>query len=165
MCYLISIAISPRNAAEAAKCFSQHHFDVAQNHNRHVCRAFGPDKVVLDIACGGCSCSFYAERSSSLDDQQERRRYERRGWPSSKIERALEQKRRPHENQPRDFDRFQAAIRACVTNLGQVSLLSHVYCEKYSVEPVEVRASLLMPLRQFELEGGVFPQDTILTLT
>ena len=105
-------------------------------------------------------------RQTSFNADEERRRYRRKGWSPSKIERAIEAKRAAHERPPRQrelAESFVEAIRHLASSGARVTLLAHMFSGTLD-EAFETSGTERIPLGSFLEKGGEFPEDTLVTL-
>jgi hypothetical protein len=101
-----------------------------------------------------------------VDPGEDRRRYERKGWSQSKIDRAIESKRAAHarpSSQPDLSKYFVEAIEHLTAGGARVTLLAHSFSGGFD-EPFEVAAVEPTPLGAFLEVHGEFPEDTLVTI-
>lgn len=122
------------------------------------------DGSTLSVSDGHCACSLYVGGAAQpgFDVDAERRRYQRKGWSQSKIDRAIDAKRAAHERPARENElakAFVAAIEDVVTGGARVRLLASDYDSSFHVSGYGQLA-----LGEFVSSGGMFPQNTLVTI-
>jgi hypothetical protein len=127
-----------------------------------------PAGTHLSITDGHCACSVFPSRPeiTAVDPGEERRRYERKGWSKSKIDRAIEAKRAAHARPSRQPDLsklFVAAIEHLTTLGARVTLLAHSFSGGFD-EPFEVAGVERTQVGAFLESNGEFPEDTLVTI-
>ena len=94
MCYFLAVAVPARDAEHLDRIFGSTPFQVRPTDNRDLLAALPPAFAARLITTGGCSCDLYSPPDRSRDAnpaEQLRRKYAKRGWSKSKIDRAVEQ--------------------------------------------------------------------------
>jgi hypothetical protein len=129
-----------------------------------------PAGAHLSITDGHCACSVYPSRRANIarDPDDERRRYQRKGWSQSKIERAIEARRVAHararsSSQPDLAKCFVEAISHLVTSGARVTLLAHFFRGGFD-EVFEVAGGERTPIGAFLEKSGEFPNDILVTI-
>jgi len=167
MCTFIAIAVADYRG-DARQPFKERHL-AAEN----LTGAFAaklPAGVHLSITDGHCACSVYPSRRANIarDLDDERRRYQRKGWSKAKIERAIESRRVAHarpgsSSQPDLAKCFIEAITHLVTSGARVTLLAHFFRGEFD-EVFEVAGVGRIPIDAFLEKSGEFPNDTLVTI-
>ncbi|HEU4779423.1 MAG TPA: hypothetical protein VFS58_06025 [Steroidobacteraceae bacterium] len=127
-----------------------------------------PAGTHLLITDGHCACRVYPSRATTVDcdDDEERRRYQRKGWSRSKIERAINAKREAHarpSSRPDLAKCFVEAVQELTTSGARVTLLAHSFRGALD-EPFEVAGVESTPLETFLKMFGKFPEDKLVTI-
>ncbi len=138
MCYFITVGL-PEDKAPILETHVPRGFHIAPVFNRSVLRQMGDGFSTYLLMSGGCSCGLFFEPSGETeedcqareDSRQERLRhkYEKKGWTTAKIERALTQ--RPREQAIElpvglrgDVQRFLGEL---AMSVGQLAVVVHWY--------------------------------------
>lgn len=103
-----------------------------------------PDGLrVYCITKGGCSCdlvtTFLETRDPNIRAALLRRKYKKKGWSNSKIDRAVHDAMRSANN----LYGFRAGVAQYLTHLaaqlGQVQFIVHHHSHEFATEPFEIR--------------------------
>lgn len=140
MCFFITIAV----ASDAVECVRTEHaargMHIAPTANASARSLAGSGRTPLLVTTGGCSCDWYKRPTDSVSEAESkvakaRARYERMGWSSAKIERALEgMSRVPRHDfglHPVVIELLQAVARDC----GSAAVWVHDFSGDVEVEP------------------------------
>jgi hypothetical protein len=124
--------------------------------------------VRIEVTTGMCSCDFYSGDTpyQAFDPEAARRRYERKGWSKTKIERAIESRHKPRNPGAKPLDlgaRFVDAIAQLTRSGARVHLLAHEFDGAFD-EPFEIAGTTELPLDYYLKHGNYFPEDTVVTL-
>ena len=122
------------------------------------------DGSTLSVTDGHCACGLFAGTPGpqQFDADDERRRYQRKGWSPAKIERAIEAKRLAHTRPAsanEHADAFTAAVGELATSRARVTLLA-----SNSDSSFHVTGKMQLALGDFLASGGAFPQNTLVTI-
>jgi hypothetical protein len=161
MCYFVFLGVSQRHVAGARETLELGGLSVAASLNPDVRASFPADDSVQVITRGGCSCDIYAQVTTVFDEDALRTRYRRKGWSSSKIERAVLAKRPAERAQ---FASFRSAVAAIVQAAGSVRLFAHSFSGDTDSERVVVEGSRTMTLGQYLESRGAYEVDVVCDL-
>jgi hypothetical protein len=95
----------------------------------------------------------------NFDEQAERRRYEKRGWSPSKIERAMRGRRRPHEGV--QFVAFREAFARIVRATGEARLVAHEFSGNIEDEEVALKRGDIVRLVDYIDASGAYERDVV----
>jgi hypothetical protein len=171
VCWFITIAVSEDRCAVVDARLASHralHFTAVSS--TPTAKVFRAGSHCIEVTHGGCSCDLYAEKPSPdrVESKlaRERQRLVRKGWSSSKVERALkaksESEARPRHTHAAAGD-FNTLVSELVADLGSVELFAHFYSGDPREEVVGFPERASLSLSQF-LETG-FPPNTVATVS
>lgn len=136
--------------------------------NPAVAAAFGERFAQYSITEGQCSCDLYSRFMPEPDagDSKRRRKYERMGWSSAKIERALAESARPRQHD----DGLRADVAALIAGIaeaaGEVRLIVHTYRGSFAEERVRVGDHVTLSAKELRADGRhTIAEDTLYTIT
>ena len=94
MCYFITIGI-PETKAEIFKALMPRNLHLSESSNPSLRPHIPQNHVLFIVTSGGCSCDLFAGEKEEDEHEKTikklRRKYKRKGWTESKIERAISQ--------------------------------------------------------------------------
>jgi hypothetical protein len=138
MCFFVTIAV-PSNAVERVRtAHVARGMHIAPTANASARAAAGPGRVPLLVTTGGCSCDWYKPPSGSEAESKianARARYERMGWSSAKIERALEGMARSPRHELGLHPVVREFLCAVARDCGSVAVWVHDFARDAEVEP------------------------------
>lgn len=166
MCTYIAVAVAGYRG-DARQPFKDR--DLAAENLTGAFAAKLPAGTHLSITDGHCACSVYPRRpaaNSTRDPDDERRRYQRKGWSQAKIDRAIESRRAARaqpSSQPDLAKCFVEAISHLAANGARVTLLAHSFSGGLD-EAFEVAGVERIRIGTFLEKSGEFPEDTLVTI-
>lgn len=167
MCYFITIAV-PQDAAQAV--MAQHDardMNVAVTRNPAALAAAEIGWTPLLVTGGGCSCGWYKRPGTAGAEAarlRARRKYEKRGWSESKIERALGSVHRRAKPDDGLHSVIIDLLRAIATEHGRVRVWVHDFTGKVEIEAYQIAARQRWTLAQLAAEAAALDVDTVATL-
>lgn len=158
MCALIHLGV-PRSYRLAPRRLPR----IDRIDNPSVAQAFGEPFAQFSITEGQCSCDLYGRPQPAPDLEGKRRKYERMGWSSAKIERALAESRDDDSGLREDVAALVAEIAEAA---GEVRLVVHTYHGSFVEENVAVRERATMSAKDLRARGRhAIEEDTLYTIT
>lgn len=133
MCYFITVGI-PNTKSEAVRGEVPRGFGLEPVENKSVLAALPLGYQTFLLVSGGCSCNLYQRAATpallSHNPDRLRRKYEKKGWSTAKIDRAIKQSL-PAQAKPSDFIGFRSDVtdilRSVSRNAGDFAILIHWY--------------------------------------
>jgi len=162
MCVFVAVSVAGY-LGDAARPFRERNL-VAEPLPAESGASLPTDGSTLSITDGHCSCSLYvgAAGRNDFNADEERSRYQRKGWSQSKIERAIEAKRVAHHRPGRAnklAEAFVAAVEELTIARAQLTLLASDVNSSFRVS-----GAVRLALGDFVSSGGMFPQSTLVSI-
>jgi hypothetical protein len=138
MCYYITIGL-PANKAELLPEHVPRDLHIEQVANRSALEQMGAGYSAYLLTTGGCSCALFGEPADDAGggreararskQQRRRRKYEKMGWSTAKIDRALCEQATHHKAEAlvglrADVQRFLGEL---AMQIGEVAVVVHWY--------------------------------------
>jgi hypothetical protein len=168
MCHLVTIGIDKTLGSMLPEFGNAREgLAVTPSRNPTLAKIFPPTDLRLEITVGGCSCGLFTNRATDAEvidrEQAERRRYEKRGWSSAKIERAIQASRAAHERDQRgeNAHRFRDAIVALLERTRSVRIFAHMYSGSFETESVLSKGRTGLTRDAYRANRGAIPEDVL----
>jgi hypothetical protein len=167
MCWLVFVGVSGYRG-DPMLAFTERGFVAEPTDNPSVA-AMGASATKFAIGDGHCACSLYYDtaQTQSEDPQVLRRRYARKGWTASRIERAITAHLTKFEaNEKARLDRnvLPEIVAALTGAKANVFLLAHSFRGSFDV-PFEISSEERLRAAEFAARGGQFTADTLVAIT
>lgn len=164
MCFFITIAV-PSDAVERVRTeHAARGMHIAPTANALARSLAGSGRTPLLVTTGGCSCDWYKrplESEAESKVAKARARYERIGWSSAKIERAMEgMSRVPRHDfglHPVVIELLQAVARDC----GSAAVWVHDFSGDVEVEPYSLVQRERWGQSEVAARSGTLGPDTL----
>lgn len=166
MCWLIFVGVSGYRG-DPMRAFAERGIAAEPTRNPAVA-VMGTSATKFAISDGHCACSLYYDSSSTKaeDPQLLRKRYARKGWTSSRIERAIAArlaKLQANEKARLGRNALPEIVAALTSDKANVFLLAHYFRGSFDTA-FEVSASERVSAAAFAERGGQFAEDTLVTI-
>ncbi len=174
MCYYITVVTSPF----ATKLFPARSrgLESFQYSNSYLTRQyFNEDRALFCIYSGFCACDLFSEKISEETEgailHNNYRKYQKRNWSQSKIDRAIQSKRNSRENQPRIqvVPGYVIDVRTFVADFvganGSVEIFTHFYSGSVESDHFELSRGSAISSEQFLTNDYPALADLILTVS
>jgi hypothetical protein len=131
MCYFLTLGV-PAKCADVMNSTAPRGFALNLVQNQSVLAQLPPDFRTYHLTSGMCSCDLYRRHSKRAEDPSEflRRKYRKKGWSDSRIERAVEQSSK-HAKHKKPFVGLRPDAATIVGELarktGRVAVIAHFY--------------------------------------
>jgi hypothetical protein len=170
VCWFLTIAVPDAHLRELESSFAACRvLQFTRLSSSPTAAAFSAGFLCVAVTHGGCSCDLYSAppdpEKAENDLKRQRHRLVMKGWSSSKIERALNDKAESAGRPGRTneaAEAFNSLVAELVVKLGEIHLFAHTYTGRMHEESVGVPKPSSVTLQQF-LESG-FPPDTIVSV-
>ncbi len=148
MCYFITVAATA-DKAEALRNVRKGGIEASPYTNRHLSRQLPEGCQTFALTSGGCSCDLYAGGSDNDEPDRGdltrlRKKYEKKGWPEAKIERAIgNPEHRLRQRQP--FVGLRPDVRSLLADIveqcGELAIVIHFYSGNVEDEHITLQQS------------------------
>jgi len=162
MCYFLTLGV-PAKSADIMTSAAPRGFAIGLVQNRSVLAQLPPEFRTYLLTSGMCSCALYRRRSKRTEDPSEflRRKYRKKGWSDSRIERAVEQASKAKARNESPFVGLRADVATIVAEIahqtGRVAVIVHFY--NGDTEDEMLTLSTARSFAAFELLTSSFPFD------
>ena len=146
MCDLLTFAV-PERGGSALQPDEPTAFSVISFRNVGGSHSYGPGFIVSAAMSGGCSCGMFPETIKETENPHLaglRRKYERLGWSSARVARALadaERAAKSSRGQPLSTEVF-GYLRQLVERCGELRLICHAHDGPFATETFEVHGPI-----------------------
>lgn len=173
MCYYITVVTSSFVAKLfPSRCRGCESF---QYSNSFLTRQyFNEDRALFCVYSGFCACDLFSEESSEETERATLRnnykKYKKKNWSQSKIDRAIQSKRYSRENRPRIqvVPGYAIDVRTFIANFvdanGSVDLFTHFYSGSVESDRIELSRGPAISSEQFLANDYPALADLILTV-
>ena len=157
MCDFLTFAV-PERAQSALQSDEPTEFSVISFRNVGGSHSYGPGFIVSAAMSGGCSCGMFPETTGENENRHVtrlRRKYERMGWSSTKIERALadaERAAKSRRGQPLSTEVF-GYLRRLVERCGELRLICHAHDGLFASETFKVHGPIHLAAEELVNDG------------
>ena len=164
MCHFLTIAVPRKTVPEVPQEFLRRiRFD--EHTNQSVTRHTPPNWTSFTATSGGCSCDFYHAQDVALERRTKlEKKYRKKGWSDTKIQRALESRR----DEPGRSAGLREDILDLVSNLGtafgEVRLSLHWYSGDVGTENFDLTDLGRIPLKDFRRDTTTLRDESTLTI-
>jgi hypothetical protein len=147
MCYFLTIAV-PAKHSDAARNMIPRGFDFIQTANSSIKSVLPSDYETFVLVSGGCSCGLFGqvtvqEHQSNAD--RLRNKGAKKGWSSTKIDRAIEQTNSAHWRRPPVLVGFRDDVVDILAkiagNVGSFAIMVHFYQGDIDNEQISIGSS------------------------
>ena len=160
MCYFVFVGVDSA-FRKRAEDLGQAGVEVRDSEAPVVNALFSTRDAVVSVTRGGCSCGIQGSGVQKFDQERERRKYEKKGWSNTKIERALAGRRRGDHP---EFVRFRDALAELVREIGSVRIFAHWFSGDVLTEPVPRRPAKRISLDQYLAAHGAYDDDAVVEI-
>jgi len=165
MCYFVFLGV-PQKYSTALGHFGAGQLSIGAVKNVSLKTVFPENFSYAAVTHGGCGCDLYAEKPVGDVEEKARARFVKKGWSKTKVERALESKKRAGFTRERPIYRaFRQLVVALAIETGSVCLYSHFFTGDVAGEVLENGGTLRYSLAEYEDKEGTFPQDSLLIVS
>jgi len=136
MCYYLTLSFK-KDFEDLVKSGFTEKILLRENKNAFFNEMFGRDFVSLDITDGHCSCSIYQilmADNSENETQQLQKKYRKKGWSESKIERAIADNQ---QTKNKDLINLREILANIAKQTGSLWLFAHQYSGLIANEHLE----------------------------
>lgn len=155
MCYFLTVAV-PEGKADILQTRIPRNVHVDAVANKSLLSQLPVGFCTFVLTRGGCSCDLYSEmttqdvrRRHDALEARLRRKYEKKGWSATKIQRAFTEASdhvQPIDAVPAGLDAaVQRLIGELAKDVGGVALLVHFYDGPVDSEDIAVRKRTVVP--------------------
>ncbi len=169
MCYFITVGV-PRNKIDDLKSSIPRNLHLAESNAKSVRSYIKEDYALLLLTTGGCSCDLFSEESS--EDKREkyqnnlRKKYKRKKWSNSKIEKAINQAMSSYfEKSVGLRDDVKKFLSNSLNKLNEMFLVIHWYNGEVEDERFSLKIGPKISLSQLNEENYIKATDEIYIIT
>ena len=167
MCYFLTIAVPPEHVATLKRYVPPGSLSLKGQSNRTILGQLEGHYDTFTLTSGRCSCALYSDAVGPPDvaaiKADLRKRYEKKGWPYLRIERAITA---ALEHRPAHHFRglrpdVRDLLADAVDELGTLLFLVHGYDEDSETEAVPVRRKVAISADELRSGEGEVAVDTL----
>jgi hypothetical protein len=170
MCYFVTLGINAASVDKLTEAASQlPHIYISRAGNKSVAASFPSSDRLFYVTDHHCSCSIAAmssqeEMRTAQSSSEDRFRERNKSWSSSKIERALSDKRKSQKaGRKRSVEEleFCELVSLLVSEIGSVRLFSQMYSGNPESEKIDALTQERLTDEEFRLNGGGFEKRRV----
>lgn len=164
MCHFLTIAVPEKTVPEVPGKFRQKiHFTA--HRNRSVTEHAPADWTSFTATSEGCSCDFYRASDDSSDHRSKlAKKYRKKGWSETKIQRALENLKVAPTRTAGLRDDIVDLTTELAHAFGQVRLSLHWYSGDIETEKFVLRDAGQVTLQDFRAGTTALRDETTITI-
>jgi hypothetical protein len=166
MCCFLTISFK-KDFAEIVKSeFSNQPVRLRCNENSFFKQNFGDESISLDITDGHCSCSIYPLLTAveECDDTEKMiAKYRSSGWSESKIQRAVDDRRKAKINQNDELNLREILV-GLYRRIGFFWLFAHQYKGSIENEPLKITNRKELRISELSDKNIEVPEDVIVKI-
>ena len=169
MCYFITVSI-PNSDTEILKSGIPRGLHLIESSNPSINHHMPEKYVSYVVTSGGCSCDLFSEEPEEYEHDRRinklRKKYKRKGWSESKIERSLSQAKSAAQTPKtvglRDDVRYY--LSDVFNQINEMRIVVHWYNGDVETEKISISKKLLVSSDKFRNENPVRQTDTLFVL-
>ena len=166
MCYFITIAI-PIEKDEILASNKTRGIELSRTLNESIIKSIPNGYSAFLLTSGMCSCDLFAEEQEGVDKQKLeaslRKRYTKKGWSKSKIDRAISQSTSSAEKTGRYGLRDDIIFFICslCNEIGTVYFIAHWYKGDTETERIPVKGEMSLSTDQVQGSNSINMADIV----
>ena len=166
MCYFITIAI-PKEKDEILVSNKTRGIELSRTLNESIIKSLPNGYSAFFLTSGMCSCDLFAEEQEGVDKQKIeaslRKKYSKKGWSKSKIDRAISQSASSSEKTGRYGLRDDIFFFICslCNETGPVYFIAHWYKGDTETEKVHAKGEISLSTDQVQRSNSINMADIV----
>lgn len=166
MCYFITIAI-PKEKDEILASNKTRGIELSRTSNESIMKLLPNEYSAFLLTSGMCSCDLFAEEQEGVDKQKIeaslRKKYSKKGWSKSKIDRAISQSNSSSEKSGRYGLRDDIIFFICslCNEIGSAYFIVHWYKGDTETEKVHTKGEISLSTDQVQGSNSINKADII----
>ena len=173
MCYFINIGFPKTNLKQIFEIFPRG-IKYIPSENKYFIDLLPDDYASYYIIRDGCSCGLYhnsEEENENMDFVKLRNKYKKRGWNSSKIERAINDIKTTNDKRPAFQSKYGLDLKLAewldrIYKTGKFETYIHIqyYHGKTDIQEINVKKKITIDMTKPDPEDW-FPEECIIILS
>ena len=166
MCYFITIAI-PKEKDEILASNKIRGIELSRTLNESIIKSIPNDYCAFLITSGMCSCDLFAEEQEVVDKQKLeaslRKKYTKKGWSKSKIDRAISQSTSSSEKNASYGLREDIIFFICslCNKIDTIYFIAHWYKGDTEVEKIRAKGKMSLSTDQVQESNSINMADIV----